>query len=1032
MNSNRKHSAGHPKALFTIIGGVMMASSAMAQQAKDPTLEEVIVTGVRASMKASMELKREAVGVVDSISAEDMGKFPDTNLAESLQRVTGVSIDRVNGEGATVTARGFGPGYNMVTLNGRTMPTANVQVVGFGGDAEYGRFTSRAFDFSNLASEGVTRLEVHKTGFAAAPSGGIGATINVVTMRPLDNPGTKAMVGVKGMYDTSTEEQGKVTPEVRGLLSWSDESNTFGVSVFGSYQKRHSAIVGASSNDSNIESAESFLDPNNGRVRVDDPLTPADESTVITNPPVPGQLVAFPNNSDYFYSEFSRERVNGELTVQFRPIQSLTLTADALLAQNKEQEQRSTQGNWFNRPFAQVIFDGNTSVASAVYLQENLNSPKDIAWGQQLRNQKNKLASFGFNANWKASDRLTVEFDAHSSKADSDPDGPGGKSSYDFGTGAAAIAQHSLDLRSGFPVQMFTYDDSLIGNHNGIIDLPDVSSSVARTSAQTQTHKISEFRLAGAWDMGNNMSVDGGVDYRKSTMSQARKVTAQILGDWGVTQPGDILANAPGLLSSYCLSCLYDHFTPGMAETAFRGNAALLNAAISPYYLGLGGHDIQTWNDDHNTVEEDITAAYAHWAWKGDLGGRKAHLDVGLRYEKTDVKASTMLSVPTDLVWTADNDFALVYPGTLQPLSADASYNNTMPNIDFSVEMLDNVIFRASVSKTIARTDYGNLFVADSVITPPRATALGGIASGSSGNTGLVPLESKNIDLSLEVYYANDSYVSLGLFNKQVENFVGTGQTFRNLFGLRDPSSGAPGTRSGDALAALQAIPGAVLSDVNLSVMTNLYDNPSVFPDPTATFLANSSNGSFNQAFADNIFATYNVTANASDPLLNVRVAQPLNQKKGSLHGIEFAFQHFFGHSGFGVAGSYTYVDGDIAFNNSARPSEAQYPLLGLSNTANGTLIYEKRGLSARLSYNWRDAYLDNASAGNYNNPRYYDPYHEIDLSVGYDVTRKLQLSFEGINLTGEDLRTYARARTDYWLIQQQKPRYLLGARYKF
>ncbi len=99
-----------------------------------------------------------------------------------------------------------------------------------------------------------------------------------------------------------------------------------------------------------------------------------------------------------------------------------------------------------------------------------------------------------------------------------------------------------------------------------------------------------------------------------------------------------------------------------MAETAFRGNAATLNAVMSPYYLGLGGHDIQTWNDDHNTVEEDITAAYAHWAWKGELGGRKSHLDVGLRYEKTDVKRQDAVVDTVDLVWTADNDFALVYP----------------------------------------------------------------------------------------------------------------------------------------------------------------------------------------------------------------------------------------------------------------------------------------------------------------------------------------------------------------------------------
>ena len=1022
------------KAFFTVLGSAMMVGSAMAQEAaKEPTLEEVVITGVRASLKASMEIKRSSIGVVDAISAEDMGKFPDTNLAESLQRISGVSIDRVSGEGSTVTARGFGPDYNMVTLNGRTMPTADVKVVGFGGDAEYGAFTSRAFDFSTLAAEGVTRLEVHKTGFAAGPSGGVGATINVVTVRPLENPATRAMIGVKALYDTSTVEQSKVTPEARGLFSWANSDQTFGVAVFGSYQKRHSAIVGAASNDWNIESGASFLDPNNGRVRADDPTTPnVNEATVVTNPPNPSQLVSFPNNSDYYYSEFSRERTNGQLTMQFRPIKSLTLTADVLLAQNKEHEQRSTQGNWFNRPFANVIFDGNQSVDHAVYLQETLNSPKDIAWGQQLRDVKNKLESFGFNAAWDAGDRLKLQFDAHSSKAESLPGGPGGKTSYDFGTGAAAIAEHSLDLRSGFPVQNFTYTD-IHGNNNGIIDLPDVSSSVARTSAQTLTNKVQQFRLDGQWGMGNGMQIGGGIDHHKTTMLQTRKVTAQILGDWGVTQPGDIMAHAPGALEAYCLSCLFDHFTPGRAAVAFRGNAQQLNSLISPYYLGLGGHDIQTWNDDHNTVEEDVTGVYATFAWKGEVGGRKASMNAGLRSEKTKVDAASVLSVPSELVWTADNDMALTYPGNKVQVAGSASYNNILPNIDFSIEPMDGVVMRASLSKTIGRADFGNLSSSASANTPPRATALGGIATGTSGNPGLEPFVSKNIDLSIEFYYAADSYVSVGIFNKQVEKFFGTGQVYRNLFGLRDPSSGAPGTRSGDALAALKAIPGAVIGDVNLSVMTALYDHLALYPDPTATYLANSTNGSFNQAFADAIFAAYDTHPNAADPLLISQVSQPLNTGKASVHGVELAFQHFFGHTGFGVQGSYTLVDGkNVSFNNSARPVESQFPLLGLSSTANFAVIYEKHGLSTRVTYNWRDSYLDNASVGSYNNPRYFAPYRQVDLNVGYDVNDKLQLSFEGINVTGQDLRSYGRAYSDFWLIQQLKPRYLIGARYKF
>src|SRR3989337_2938032 len=123
--------------------GAQEAAAAAAAQTGASTssqaeLEEVVVTGMRASLESAMDTKREAIGVVDAISAEDIGKFPDTNLAESLQRVTGISIDRRNGEGALVTARGFGAQYNMVTLNGRTMPAADAFAGGNSGDGGVG------------------------------------------------------------------------------------------------------------------------------------------------------------------------------------------------------------------------------------------------------------------------------------------------------------------------------------------------------------------------------------------------------------------------------------------------------------------------------------------------------------------------------------------------------------------------------------------------------------------------------------------------------------------------------------------------------------------------------------------------------------------------------------------------------------------------------------------------------------------------------------------------------------------------------
>jgi TonB-dependent receptor len=1034
---------GKQEALLGIVGGAMLlgVTPALAQEQSSEELEEVVVTGLRGSLIASMNLKREAVGVVDAINAEDIGKFPDTNLAESLQRITGVSIDRVGGEGSRVTSRGFGPGFNLVTLNGRQMPTADVVVVGSGGDGEYGTFTSRSFDFSNLASEGVTGLEVHKTGRASTPSGGIGATINVRTIRPLE-AGNKASIGVKGMYDTSVENGEKITPEATGIFSWVNSSESFGVAVFGSYQRRDSASVGASNQDWNVERLSSFLDPGNGRVRADNPLTTTvNEATVFNNLPSGNPLISYPNNSDYFFSEISRERVNGQLVMQFKPADSFTLTADVLVAQNENEEKRSTQGNWFNRPFARVDFDTNSEVPTAVFLQDTLSGPKDIAWGQQLRATKDELTSIGLNAEWAISDRFKLEFDAHTSKAKSDPNGPNGKTSYDFGTGAASITAHTLDLTRGFPVQQFTYTDSFVSsvypgmhqNNNGIIDIADVSSSVGRTSVQKQDHDIDEFRLDADFSLNDSNKIRGGVDYRTSSMSQRRLVTAQVLGDWGVVAPGDIEAQAPGALEAYCLSCLYDHFSPGLGATAFRGNAAELYNAVSPYYLGLGGHDIQTWNNDTNSVDEDITSVYAEYAWQGELGGRKSGLVAGVRYEKTDVSAVSTLAVPDGIIWTADNDFASDFSsGTIQPLSRDASYNNVLPSLDFQVEMLDNVVARASWSKTIARADYGQLFASETAGTPPRATALGGIPTGASGNTALIPLESTNIDISLEVYYGEASYVSLGFFNKDVKNFIGTGQITRTMFDIRDVSSGAAGSRSGAASTTLAGIPWALRNDVNMFVMTAMIANPGAFPDPRQTFLDNSTNGELSQTFADSIFANYNISANGADPLMNFQVSRPINQHDANIHGAEFAFQHFFGESGFGLQGNYTFVDGDVGINVAGDPGVDQFALEGLSDTANATFMFEKYGFSVRLAWNWRDEFLTQASRGGYRNPTFVDAFREWDLNVSYDVSDALSFSFEGINLTGEDLRTRSRESVDYWFAQELHPRYLLGARYKF
>lgn len=1020
------------------ITAAMFASSALAQQAQDNNaVDEIVVTGIRASLERSIEIKRNNNGVVDAISAEDIGKFPDTNLAESLQRITGVSIDRTNGEGSQVTVRGFGGGFNLVTLNGRTMPTANVATVGGDQSSDTAGGTSRSFDFSNLASEGVTTLEVYKTGRAAVPSGGIGATINVKTRHPLDarESGFSGSIGVKGVYDQGMDKKvddfgHKITPEVSGLLNWTDDDKKFGVALFGAYQKRDFTSRSVTSNDWNIRTFAEFNNPANGFVR-------NGGATQITNAPSnPNTLVAIPNDSRYHFAQGERERINGQLTAQYRPTDSLTITADVLYAQNKSFERRNDSTNWFNRPFDKVTFDNNPVVATAVLLSETLSGTKDMGFEQQYRSNEDTLKSYGLNAEWDLSDRVHVRLDGHISKADSGPDSPNGTSSTTVSIGAPIVSSHSVDYSGKVPVQTITINDAAPrGNGNGQLDVGDLGSQVARTWTNRQQHEVKEVRGDVTWDLDDNGSrFDFGVNFRKSKMVQSSSSTQQDLGSWGISNPRDVQQYAGNLVKAFCLACQFNDFDlkqSGAGLVSFRANAIDLYNAMSAPYAALG-NAVGITGQARNQVDEDILAGYAQVTWKSELAGLPATLVTGVRYEQTKVDSTSLVRTPSAIVWTADNDFRLDTASTYSPLSGKGKYNNLLPALDFSVDLREDLIGRFSFSRTIARPDYGNLFAAQTVGTPNRPVANGAIPLGTSGNPDLEPLISDNFDVSLEWYYKPSSFITAGFFEKRVNNFVGTGTFTQNLFGLRDVSSGADGTRSGTARAILTAI-GADRTDVNLFTMTALLQTTGSAAAAQAQFQANRGpGGDLNQAFVDQILAAVDIAPNSTDPLMNFQVSKPINNRTGKIHGFEIAAQHFFGDTGFGVSGAYTMVRGDVDFDNGASPSQDQFALLGLSDTANATLIYDKHGISARIAYNWRDKFLQATNRGGSRNPVYVAPFGQLDINISYDITPKLAVSLEGINLTKESLRTYARDENELWFAQELDRRFLLGARYRF
>jgi TonB-dependent receptor len=1009
------------KALFTIVGGAVLVNPAFAQQTQE--LEEIVVTGLRGSLMQSMEIKRDAIGVVDAISAEDIGKFPNTNVAESLQRIPGVSIDRQNGEGSQVTVRGFGPGFNLVTLNGRTVPTAEVNV--WGNRDNYSGGQGRSFDFSNIAAEAVTSLEVYKTGQALLPSGGIGATINVRTHRPLDTPGLKASIGAKGLIDTSVEDGDEITPEVSGLFSWTNDTESFGISVFGGYSKRDSSAAIGQTNDWVVRRANNFF-ADTSVVRAS-----GDRANYV-NAPADGELFAIPQDSRYDVSDLSRERFNGQFVAQFRPTDSLTLTADYTYFKNENEELRYEQTNWFATPFDQIIFDGEGPVSQALFLQENNDGTKDMGYEQTYRAQQDEFKSAGFNAEWAVTDNGTLRFDAHFDKASSTPNNPLGHSATFVTFAAPVIAQHSVDWRNsdGFPVQSFTFNDAIKGNGDGVLNVQDLGSQVARSSAQWQEMEVDEFdlRYSVAFD---NSRLDFGVNRRDTEVYVRGRTTEQDLGTWGVSNPRDIEQYAPGVVQAFCMSCRFNDFPVGQAQTAFRADATQLFSILTPAYEQLG-NSVRI-NDNENWVEEDITAFYTQFQLEADFLGRPSQLTAGLRYERTKVKSTALQSVPVNIIWVADNDFSIEYSG-LQGVNGDGEYNHLLPSLDFKVDLTDSLVARMSYSQTIGRVPYGNLFASTSAGAPNNPTALGGQTGGNAQNPGLLPLESENWDVSLEWYYKEDSYISVGFFDKTVKNFLGTGVFNRSLFGLRDPSSGAPGTRSGIALDQLDDL-SMDRSPGNLFTMVALIDanNGNVAAARTA-FEAGIDpvTGQLRQAFVDQILGQYDVRPDANDPEMVFRVSQPINDREGNVFGWEFAAQHFFGDSGFGIAGSYTVVNGDVEADIGSDPDENQFALVGLSDTANVTLMYENYGISARLAYNWRDKFLNTSNAGGSRSAQFTDDYGQIDLSVSYDINDHFQIMAEGINLTGEHHREFRRRGGMTVWAYELAPRYAIGARYKF
>ncbi|WP_457355877.1 TonB-dependent receptor [Roseateles sp. P5_D6] len=982
------------------------AAPASAASAAANSLETVVITGIRRSLDSAVTLKRDSRGLVDGIVAEDIGKFPDTNLAESMQRIAGVSIDRnMSGEGSQVTVRGVGPQFNMVLLNGRQMPTSN----GAG----------RAFDFANLSSDAVSALEVYKTARASSPTGGIGATINVKTARPLDVRETIASIGIKANYDESIgrlpgEIAGsKVTPEISGIYSTSFGDRTLGISISGNYSKRNSG------------SNNAFT----GNGWQTQPITNGAAGTAYDGVPA-GNLKNFPtsgyvthtNDVRYRVTDLERERINGQAVLQFSPTKELKFTLDHTIAINATKQNAIENSSWFGPSYSGPLngqppttFTATGQVYDPIIQTATWDGTHDFAMYAAQQAVKTKLNSTGFNAAWKVSEKLNIDLDAHHSTSRTNPDSPYGD------TNVIDLAMFNQGNTTMYYDQKFPVMQSP--------GLKYDSSKTTVTGSQFTNNisyqDVDQVQASGTYKLSADDKLLAGLGFTKLKNRSAG--SNNFHGDWGGIGPQGSFKDMT--VAQYNIASFYGRI-PGSSDprqfpTFFVPNFDQLRAqavknaqSYRPTSLPAGNPlsaaeadayfkpytDFTNGNDWRTT--EKSTAAYGQWDHAFDTV-IPMNLSVGLRYEQTKITSSSQVTSYNATTWYAENEVRLDGATTTFG-TKDGKYSYWLPSIDWDADLTSDIKVRASYGVNIGRPNFGDM--------------LGGVAlnansgrynihgAGSTGDPALKPLKSKNLDLSAEYYYAKSSYVAAGAFYKKVSDFFTTKTVQQTFVGLNQPASGT----YFDAARA-SGIP----ADSPKLLRNYIFKNYNGQPGVTVT---DASDPNF---LKGNIAGT----VPGAQPLI-FDITTPSNAGGDNIKGLEFNFQHMFSTSGFGVSGNYTLVRSGLKYRNDASSTDVQSPLVGVSDSANVVGFYENDQWSIRAAYNWRDSFLLGNDNGN--NPRYTEAYGQVDASIGYKIGKNLTLQADLLNLNDGYIRTHGRSKNEIISAIQTGRRYLVGARYRF
>ncbi|MGP7796586.1 TonB-dependent receptor [Sphingomonas sp. CLY1604] len=710
------------------------ASVADAPALDEGGAQDIVVTGFRESLSSAINIKRNQTATVDVIKAEDIAEFPDLNLAESLQRIPGVAISRVNGEGRNISVRGLGPDYTRVRING-------MEAIGTTGgtDNSGGVNRGRGFDFNIFSSDLFNSLAVRKTATADVEEGSLGATVDLQTARPFDYKKPTAVISAQASYNDLAR---KATPRLSGLVTATSADGRFGVLLSVAYEERKLREEGANITrwtyggfNGGFNPASTLAGYTIGQINYGAAANQTDYAgQALFHPRIPG-LVSY---------AIDQKRLGAAASVQFQPTPATLLSIDGLYSRlDGTRAERQIQAISFSRSGTgkpQTIIrsgtvDSNRNIISGTFDNVDVRSQSryDILRTDFYQGTANLEQKFGdalkfvgevgyAKSEFTNPTQTTVTIDAVNSN----------NFVYDFSTRFPLI-------RPGFDVTNagnFTFTN---GN------------SEVRVRPQTVDNSFKTAKGYLEWTASPLVKLKAGLDWRQfdySSTEGRRNAGETVVQTLTPAQ----LAAATTLYSGFGRGIDLPNGTPtAWVVPDIDKFAELYGIYTNPLYA-VGRLDNATARGSYITVRERDTGVWGMTEFNLADAGIRLRGDAGVRYVHTNQLSTGYTGVGT----------------SVSLIAAERSYNRWLPSVNLVYDLTDTLLVRLGAAKTLARAGIASL-------TPGgNLNISGGNRGFSSGNPDLKPTESNNIDASLEWYPTKGAVYAVSAFQKDIGTFVQT------------------------------------------------------------------------------------------------------------------------------------------------------------------------------------------------------------------------------------------------------------------